>query len=56
MAGNVFVSYKYADENVQHLYGYFPTKVRHYVDEVEKLLAEDDQIYYGEHDGEDLSN
>ena len=56
MARNVFVSYKYADENVQHLYGHFPTKVRHYVDEVEKLLAEDDQIYYGEHDGEDLSD
>ena len=56
MARNVFVSYKYEDENVQHLYGHFPTKVRHYVDEVEKLLAEDDQIYYGEHDGEDLSD
>ena len=55
MARNVFVSYKYADENVQHLYGHLPTKVRHYVDEVEKLLDEDDQIYYGEHDGEDLS-
>ena len=30
--------------------------MRHYVDDVEKLLAEDDQIYYGEHDGEDLSD
>ena len=27
MARNVFVSYKYADENVQHLFGHFPTKV-----------------------------
>lgn len=24
MARNVFVSYKYADENVQHLFGHFP--------------------------------
>ena len=56
MARNVFVSYKYADENVQHLYGHIPTKARHYVDEIEKLLAEEDHIYFGEHDGEDLSN
>ena len=56
MARNVFVSYKYADEDVQHLYGHYPTKARHYVDEVEKLLAADDHIYYGEHDGEDLSD
>lgn len=56
MARNVFVSYKYGDENVQHLDGHYPTKVRHYVDEVEKLLAKDDQIYYGEHDGEDLTD
>lgn len=56
MAYNVFVSYKYADTDVQHLNGHFPTKVRHYVDEIEKLLAEDDHIYYGEHDGDDLSD
>ena len=34
MARNVFVSYKYADENVQYLFGHFPTKARHYVDEI----------------------
>lgn len=56
MARNVFVSYKYADEDVQHLWGHYPTKARHYVDEVEKLLAAEGQIYYGEHDGEDLSD
>lgn len=56
MPRNVFVSYKYADEDVQHLNGHFPTKARHYVDEVEKLLASEDHIYYGEHDGEDLSD
>lgn len=56
MSYNVFVSYKYADTNVQHLTGHFPTKVRHYVDEIEKLLTLDDHIYYGEHDGEDLTD
>jgi len=44
MERNVFISYKYADENVQHLCGHFPTKVRHYVDEVEKLLAAEGHI------------
>ena len=56
MARNVFVSYKYADENVQNLFGHFPTKARHYVDEIEKLLAAEGHIFYGEHDGEDLSD
>ena len=45
MSYNVFISYKYADTNVQHLTGHFPTKVRHYVDEIEKLLTLDDHIY-----------
>lgn len=56
MSRKIFVSYKYADENVEHLPGHFPTKARHYVDEIEKLLAADDHIYFGEHDGEDLSD
>lgn len=56
MPRNVFVSYKYADEDVLHLMGHFPTKARHYVDEIEKLLASEDHIYFGEHDGEDLSD
>lgn len=56
MARNVFVSYKYADENVQQLWGHNPTRTRHYVNEVEKLLAAEGQIYYGEHDREDLSD
>ena len=56
MSRNVFISYKYADENVQQLYGHYPTKARHYVDEVEKLLSEEDHIYFGEHDGVDLSD
>ena len=53
---NIFVSYKYADTNVRALDGHSPTKVRHYVNEIEKLLDKEDHIYYGEHDGEDLSN
>ena len=56
MSRNVFVSYKYSDENVRQLYGHFPTKARHYVDEVEKLLTAEDHIYFGENDGEDLSD
>lgn len=56
MPRNIFVSYKYADENVGHLTGHFPTKARHYVDEIEKFLAAEDHIYFGEHDGEDLSD
>lgn len=56
MSRKIFVSYKYTDENVEHLTGHFPTKARHYVDEIEKLLAADDHIYFGEHDGEDLSD
>ena len=50
------MSYKYSDEDVQHLWGISPTRARHYVDEVEKLLNAEDHIYYGEHDGEDLSD
>lgn len=56
MARNVFVSYKYADENVQHLWGHNPTRARYYVDEIEKILAGEGHTYYGEHDGEDLSD
>lgn len=56
MSRNVFVSYKYADENVQHLPGHFPTKARHYVDEIESLLAGDGHVYFGEHDSEDLTD
>ena len=56
MPRNIFISYKYADENVEHIPGHFPTKARHYVDEIEKLLAAEDHIYFGEHDGEDLSD
>lgn len=55
MARNVFVSYKYADDNVRQLPGHYHTTARHYVDEIEGLLTTEGQIYFGEHDGEDLS-
>ena len=56
MARNVFISYKYADDDVQQLCGISKTKARNYVDEIENLLSVEDHIYFGEHDGEDLSS
>ena len=41
---------------LRQIVGHNPTKVRHYVDEIENLLAADDHVYFGEHDGEDLSD
>ena len=55
MNRNVFVSYKYADDNVLPLPGHYYSTVRNYVDEVEKLLSAEDHIYFGEHDGDDLT-
>lgn len=58
MAQKVFVSYKYADNNVAPLNGrYFGTTVRDYVDEfIERMRYRDIVIYKGEMDGEDLSD
>lgn len=56
MGKNIFVSYKYADEDVEHIYGCWPTKVRDYVDQlIKKLSFETDHIYCGEKTDEDLS-
>lgn len=70
MGKNVFVSYKYGDTLVPDLnkkdfgsnlfgeYGYFhrPTRVRDYVDELQNILRDEDNINLGEKDGESLAD
>lgn len=58
MVHKVFVSYKYADNNVKELPGYSwgQTTVRSYVDKFENRVYNNGVcVYKGEHDGEDLS-
>lgn len=65
MGRKVFVSYKYADTQVQDLNVYedslffgrqkVQTKARHYVDELTEILDNEDHIYKGEDDGESLA-
>ena len=58
MGHKIFVSYKYADDNVKHISeNYWQTDtVRTYVDKLSEYIADtSEHIYKGEHDGEDLS-
>lgn len=55
MGKKIFVSYKYADSQVENLSIYENSTVRDYVTKFEEILDSSDDIYKGESDGEDLS-
>ena len=52
----IFVSYKYADDQVRNLGPYENSTVRDYIDYFEGKVDSSDDIYKGERDGEDLSH
>lgn len=52
----IFVSYKYADDQVENLASGENSTVRDYIDKFEEKLDSSDNIYKGESQGEDLSN
>lgn len=56
MGKKIFVSYKFADAQVENLSFYENSTVRDYVTKFEEKLDSSDNIYKGESDGEDLSN
>ena len=55
MGHKIFVSYKFADDQVKNLNGQQNSTVRDYVDELENYFDNSSHIYKGEPSGEDLS-
>ena len=55
MGHKIFVSYKYADDQVANLPGQRNSTVRNYVDKLEDYFDSSSHIYKGESSGEDLS-
>lgn len=55
MGHKIFVSYKYADDDVNNLRIFENSTVRDYVDELENIIDKSNHIFKGESDGEDLS-
>ena len=55
MGKKIFVSYKYADDQVENLKSGQNSTVRDYIDKFEEKVDSSDDIYKGESDGEDLS-
>ena len=56
MGKKIFVSYKYADDQVENLTLGENSTVRDYIDKFEEKLDSSDNIYKGESQGEDLSD
>lgn len=56
MGKKIFVSYKYADDQVENLVWHTNATVRDYVDKFEEIVDFSDDIYKGESNDEDLSD